>query len=136
MPRSQATQHTFSVLLLLVSCAGFLLIGCSRQPVVEHNNLHLVASLRTACSAQNETWLLGVERAVVKRFDEGAMSEPERDEFTRLIALAKSGDWQSAESACFSWEKAQLSRTRAAPDEDSHSHSHDHLHTHASEVGK
>lgn len=129
-------QSSNAILLALSLLSFTLLIGCSRQPVVEHNNLALISSLRTACSAKNDTWLSGVERAVTKRFDDGAMSETERDEFTRLISLAKSGDWQSAESACFSWEKAQLSRTRAAPDEDSHSHSHDHLHTHASEVGK
>jgi hypothetical protein len=93
---------------------------------VEFENLHLISSLRTACSAKNEAWLNGVGRAVELRHKEGRMSELEKVHFEQLIALAEGGDWAGAEKRCFQFEKAQLNRqrTREAPHEHAHDHSH------------
>lgn len=100
--------------------------GCSRPPAVEFANLPLVSSLRTACSARNEQWLTGVERAVTKRHGEGQMSAVEKDHFSKLIAQARSGDWQGAEKQCYHFERAQLNRTREHPAEREHAHVHSH----------
>ena len=98
--------------------------GCRRPPAVEIENLPLVASLRTACSARSEQWLSGVERAVAQRVDDGRMSAIEKSHFDKLISQARSGDWQGAEKLCYSFERAQLNRTRqrTAPDEHAHAH--------------
>lgn len=102
------------------------LSGCSRPPVVEFANLPLVSSVRTACSARNEQWLTGVERAVSKRHDEGQMSAAEKAHFEKLIAQARSGDWQGAERQCYNFERAQLNRKRERPAESEHAHLHSH----------
>jgi hypothetical protein len=98
--------------------------GCGRPPAVELESLHLISSLRTACSAKNEQWLDGVARAVELRHKEGHMSAGERAHFQKLIERAKSGDWSGAEEQCFRFEKAQLSRTRVSPPPAPHNHDH------------
>lgn len=113
---------------LILAVALGSLAGCSRPPAVEFENLHLIASLRTACSAKNVEWLDGVARAVEKRHADGRMSASERDHFTRLIEQAREGDWESAEKACLKFEKAQLNRQRERPAEGGHTHDHDHGH--------
>ena len=108
-----------------ISVVLLAIAGC-RPPAVEFENLHLIASLRTACSAENEQWLEGVERAVKLRHEEGRMSDAEKAHFQKLIEQAKNGDWRGAEEQCFKFEKAQLGRTRTRPPpEDHHDHSHD-----------
>ena len=85
--------------------------GC-RPPAVEFENLHLVTSLRTACSAQKPEWLEGVAKAVEMRHAEGEMSDAEREHFVALIEIARRGEWQEADRQCLAFEKAQLGRTR------------------------
>lgn len=94
----------------------FMAVGCGRPPAVEHHNLSLVSSLRTAVSARNATWLTGVERAVEARFSDGRMSAEERAHFQQLIQLARQGEWEAADRASFEFEQAQLSRRRSASD--------------------
>jgi hypothetical protein len=100
--------------------------GCGRPPAVEFTNLPLIASLRTACSARNEQWLTGVERAVTTRHNEGRMSPVEKAHFEKLIAQARGGDWQGAEKQCYYFERAQLNRTRQQPVETKQAHTHLH----------
>jgi hypothetical protein len=88
--------------------------GC-RPPAVEFENLHLVASLRTACSAQKTEWLEGVAKAVEARHAEGHMSDVEREHFVELIEIARRGEWEKADQQCLAFEKAQLGRTRERP---------------------
>lgn len=97
-----------AVLLLALAC------GCGRPPAVEHHNLELVSALRTAVSARSTTWLDGVDRAVDARFAEGQMSSDERGHFRQLIQLARQGEWEAADKACFDFELAQLNRRRAS----------------------
>ena len=113
--------------LTVFAIAGLLLSGCSRPPAVEFENLHLISSLRTACSAENAQWLDGVARAVSRRHEDGRMSDQERDHFLELIETARAGDWDAAEDACLKFEKAQLSRTR---EHSAESHTHEHAHNH------
>jgi hypothetical protein len=107
----------------LALLVGLLLcsVGC-RPPAVEFQNLHLVASLRTACSAQKTDWLEGVAKAVETRHTEGEMSDAEREHFVELIEIARRGDWEEADRRCLAFEQAQLGRTRERPP--SHEHAH------------
>lgn len=111
------------------SLAMVVVSGCARSPVVEFDNLPLVASLRTACSSRNEQWLAGVEQAVAKRHSSGQMSQAEKAQFDKLIAQARGGDWQGADKQCYYFEKAQLNRTREPVAEAEHSHTHTHAAT-------
>jgi hypothetical protein len=117
--------------LFLSSCfviATVLLLsaGCSKPPAVQHDHLPLIASLRTACSARNATWLSGVERAVNEKLAAGKMTAAEHSHFAKLIRQANEGEWESAERACLRFEQAQLSRTRPPAETGEHSHSHSH----------
>lgn len=87
-------------------------LACSRPPAVQYHNLKLLSSLRTAISAKNREWLEGVARAVETRHEQGAMSPEERDHFLRIVELARSGAWETAEREAYRFEEAQLSRSR------------------------
>lgn len=100
--------------LVLAVLVVFGTVGCGGAPAVEHHNLKLVSSLRTAVSARNVTWLDGVERAVESRYAEGRMSSQEREHFQAIIQLARR-DWESADQACLEFEQSQLGRRRAGP---------------------
>lgn len=102
------------------------LAGCNRPPAVGFDHLHLITSLRTACSARNPDWLSGVTRAVDQRHSAGKMTTTEHAHFQKLITQAQAGEWEAAERACLKFEQAQLNRSRepAATSEHSHSHAH------------
>lgn len=87
-------------------------LACSRPPAVQDHNLKLLSSLRTAISAQNREWLEGVARAVETRHEQGTMRPEEREHFLRIVELARTGAWQTAEREAFRFEEAQLSRSR------------------------
>jgi hypothetical protein len=107
----------------LALIGGMLLcvMGC-RPPAVEFANLHLVASLRTACSAQKSDWLEGVAKAVEARHGEGEMSDAEREHFVELIEMARRGEWEEADRRCLAFEQAQLGRSRELPPSQNHVH--------------
>ncbi len=109
----------------VVAFALLLSAGCSKPPAVQFDHLPLIASLRTACSARNTTYLAGVERAVNERLAAEKMTPAEHAHFEKLIRQAQAGEWESAERACLQFEKAQLSRQRPSADSNAHSHSHD-----------
>lgn len=114
---------------VLLLAAAAVLAGC-KPPAVEFENLHLISSLRTACSAKNEQWLAGVEKAVNLRHEEGGMSDAERDHFAKLIVLAREGKWEEADRRCFDFEAAQQNRRRSRPAEEyDHDPSHRHVHS-------
>lgn len=110
---------------LLLTVVLLLTTGCSKAPVVQHDHLPLIASLRTACSARNTTWLTGVERAVNEKLAAGKMTATEHAHFAKLIQQAQAGEWESAERACLHFEQSQLSRKRPPLETGEHSHSHD-----------
>lgn len=126
-PRAFQQPPRLLLVPMLLACVCTA-AGCRRPPAVEFENLHLISSLRTACSAQNEQWLDGVERAVKLRHEEGRMSDAEKVHFEKLIERARGGDWRGAEEQCFAFEKAQLGRTRTRPPPREHDHHHQHQH--------
>lgn len=104
----------------------WLMAWWSYPPAVEFDNLKYIQLLRTAVSSERSDWLDKVKAAVVLRVTEGKMSEREFSHFDRIIKLAESRNWKSANEACFHFEEAQLNRRRqSAPEVESHTHRHD-----------
>ncbi len=88
-------------LMLLVTA-----IGCG-YPQVQPHNLELTVKLRTAVSAQNEEWLAMNESLVEEQRRAGAMSDEEYEAFQEIIALARDGRWEDAETRCVRLQAAQ-----------------------------
>jgi hypothetical protein len=87
-------------------CGLALVAGCG-YPSVEPENMELITSLRTACSARNDAWLAANEEKIEKRRADGAMSDHAYETFSGIIAQARGGDWAGAEAACLKFQKAQ-----------------------------
>jgi hypothetical protein len=100
-----------SLLLLLVG-GSFAWQFWTRPAVVHYDNLKYIQLLRTACSSQRPDQLDGVERAVGQRRESGDLSEAEWKEFEKIFALARQGDWRTADRQAYRLEQGQLSRSR------------------------
>jgi pentatricopeptide repeat protein len=72
------------------------MIGCAREEEPPAN-LHLIAALRTAVSAQNAKWLADTKTAMEKAIEKKEMSEKTANEFKEIIKLAEAGNWSEAE---------------------------------------
>jgi hypothetical protein len=92
------------VLALLLGAAA--LAGCSR-PQVEPDNLHLIASLRTALSARNTQWLQQNAELINERHRQGKLSDKAHREFVAIIEKAEHGNWQEAEEDTLAFQRAQ-----------------------------
>ena len=99
-------QVKFTILLIagLLAAAGG---GCGRPPQAAPQNLQLIASLRTALSAQNPEWLEKNVAIIDQRHQAGEMSQQEYDEFQRIITIAQEGQWQEAERQTLAFLAAQ-----------------------------
>jgi len=53
------------------------------------------------------------------------MSDAEQRAFARIVDLARGGEWERADRACYALAEAQLSRRRTRPPSDDHDHDHD-----------
>ena len=95
-----------SAFLILLALPLLAVTGCG-QPRVAPHNLELTVKLRTAVSAQNEEWLALNAALVEERHAAGEMDRDEHEAFREIIALAEEGQWQEAEAACVSLQKAQ-----------------------------
>ncbi|HTN76606.1 MAG TPA: hypothetical protein VL096_15205 [Pirellulaceae bacterium] len=86
--------------------ALLLLTGCG-QAKIQPDNLRLTASLRTALSAKNPQWLDQNIQAIEERRAAGEMGDEEYAAFKRIVAQAQGGDWDGAERATVTLQKAQ-----------------------------
>lgn len=107
------TSKRFCPLLwcgLIGSMALVLLCGCgpSYPRVHSQESLQLLLALRTACSTQNAERLHKVETALEMARREGKVTEAEAEALSRIIEMARQGNWHQAERACRSFQKAQL----------------------------
>ncbi len=89
----------FGALLLYVA-------GCG-HPQVQPHNLELTVKLRTALSARSQEWLAMNETLVEEQRRAGEMSLEEYEAFRKIIALAREGEWEQAESRCVRLQAAQ-----------------------------
>jgi hypothetical protein len=106
---------TILSLVFLTALVGAVLWWMWSIPAVVHyDNLKYVQLLRTACSSQRMDQIEGVERAIQQRKDSGNMTDREWEEFVKILALARSGQWRNADQATLRLEQAQLNRHRPA----------------------
>jgi hypothetical protein len=89
-------------LAALAICTG----GCGPPQASPHNR-QLIASLRTALSAQNPDWLEQNATILEERRATGQASEEEFAAFQALIAKAQEGQWKEAERQVMAFQKAQ-----------------------------
>jgi hypothetical protein len=97
------TNHTApgaALLLLLVA-------GCGGQPQVGPENYRLVESLRTAVSARRTDWLDENARLVEERRAAGKLNDAQHGAFAAIIAKARAGQWEEAETDVVALAKAQ-----------------------------
>jgi hypothetical protein len=92
----------FVVLAALAICAG----GCG-PPQASPQNRQLIASLRTALSAQNPEWLEQNAKILEERRTAGELSEDESAAFQAIIDQARVGQWKEAERQVMAFQKAQ-----------------------------
>ena len=93
----------------LIVLAGLWWPGCKEYPeATSRESLDLMKALYSACNAKNAEWLARVEKEVSEASESGEMSEKEAAAFGRIISVARSGDWQSAQEASFRFNQDQL----------------------------
>lgn len=98
---------TASRSILAVSMLAIVLASGCGYPAAQPMNQEIISSLRTACSAGDQTWLAANLEKVEQRRSEGQMNDAEYEAFKSIIAKAESGDWKGAEQACLSFQEAQ-----------------------------
>ncbi len=82
------------------------LVGCG-PPRAAPQNQQLIASLRTAISAQNSQWLAKNAELLEERRAAGEMSDEEYEAFQAIVDKAKAGQWEDAEQDVIAFQKAQ-----------------------------
>jgi len=99
--RRKPLARAFAMLLAVISMAG-----CG-QPQVGRENLELLASLRTALSAQNVEWLDKNAAIIESRHGEGQMSHETHARLSAIVEKARAGRWKEAERELVAFQKAQ-----------------------------
>ena len=93
--------------IALVFVAVVAVGGCERMPQMSSaHTMHLLTALRTACSAKSPEHLEQVRQRVEEARHDERLSDAEYDKITEIVETAAAGDWQSAEQACFRFQKA------------------------------
>jgi len=92
--------------LLAAFVLASMLVGCG-YPAAAPQNMELITSLRTACSARNPTWLDTNEKKINEQRAAGQMSDEEYEAFKSIIDRARGGDWKGAEEACLAFQHDQ-----------------------------
>lgn len=108
---SRRTVAWLALLGLLLALAWIWWPGCRTYPeVTSRESLDLVKALYSACNARNAEWLAKVEKEVNELSQDGKMSPQEQQSFRRIIALAKSGQWDEAQQASLTFAEDQVRR--------------------------
>lgn len=95
--------------LLLAAISLLTIAGCEQMPAASSvKTVQILAALRTAISTKSIERVKEVQQRIEQLRDEQEFSDQEFDMLTRIIDLAISGDWKSAEQLCHRFQKAQL----------------------------
>ena len=117
----------------LLGTAGFLALplaviwwpGCRQYPpVTSRDSLVLMKLLYTACNTKDPTRLSKAEQGVMEATRTGKLSMPEQEAFTKIIGIARAGEWEKAERAAFQFAQDQIGQGTAET-HDAHAHDHD-----------
>ncbi len=87
--------------------AAIIFGGCSRPPQVAGEHRSLIASLNTAISAKRTEWLEASSTVIEQRHESGQMTDAEHAAFQAIVAKARSGDWEGAQSDVMQLGRAQ-----------------------------
>ena len=93
-------------LVLFLAAAAIFIVGCGHPQAAPHNR-QLIASLRTALSAQNPEWLEQNVKLLDERQAAGEISAEELEAFQSIVDLARAGRWREAEQRAIAFQKAQ-----------------------------
>ncbi len=104
MNAKSAVKQTRRFVVLAV--LAIWISGCG-PPQASPQNRQLIASLRTALSAQNPDWLEQNAKILADRRAAGQASEEEFAAFQAIIAKAQEGQWKEAERQVMAFQKAQ-----------------------------
>jgi len=100
------TPSKQNCLLLVLLALAVTVAGCG-PPQASPPNRQLIASLRTALSAQNPEWLEKNAKILEERRAAGQTSEEEFAAFQAIIQQARAGQWKEAERQVMAFQKAQ-----------------------------
>lgn len=123
--RERRMAAIFIAAIVLLGGGVWVFRWWARPPAIEFDNLKYIQLLTTAVSSRNEDQVSKVSFAVEERHRAGKMSETELGHFRRIIGLADSGDWTTADRECFTFAEAQLHRRRSLPPTETHEHGQD-----------
>lgn len=97
------SRWTSALFLVLVAT----LAGCGRAPQLSEANREIVVSLATAVSARNPEWIDSNAELIEQHRADGECSDAEYEAFQNIIAKARAGDWEAAETAAYALRDAQ-----------------------------
>lgn len=100
-------RHRARRLVLLTVPILVAAIGCGREPQVSDANREIVVSLATAVSTRNPEWIDSNAELIEKQRTDGRCSDAEYEAFQDIIAKARAGDWEAAETAAYALRDAQ-----------------------------
>jgi TolA-binding protein len=102
---------------LAVICAGVLVgglsllatAGCERMPAASSaKTVQVLAALRTAISVKSPERIEEMRQRIEEMHGQQELNDQEFEMMTRIIDMASSGDWKSAEQLCHRFQKAQI----------------------------
>lgn len=76
--------------------------------VTSEESLGLMKLLYAACNTKDPIRLAKVEEGVDKSSRDGKLSPGEQEAFSKIIGMAKGGDWERAEKAAFKFAQDQI----------------------------
>ncbi len=86
-----------------------MLVGCNTQPqATTAESMELIKQVYTACNTKNMERLEKAEAKLKTLVDQQVISEDERVEFESIIAQARAGQWEEAQSRALSFAEAQV----------------------------
>jgi hypothetical protein len=88
-----------------------ILVGCSgSQPAIAKANVKLVEKLRAAVSAKNTDWLESTAKQIETARRQGKLSDEENAALEPIVADARGGQWEEANSRLKALINAQYGR--------------------------
>lgn len=100
-------SHTKYLFVLIFFVAILAAITACSRPQAAPQNRELITSLRTAVSARKTDWLELNVKKIEDRRAAGEVSDLEYEEFQKIIAMAREGNWEKAEREAVAFQKSQ-----------------------------
>ncbi|MBA4062500.1 MAG: hypothetical protein C0501_02115 [Isosphaera sp.] len=118
-PRSRLRWLVGAAAVLAVPLVVIWWPGCRQYPpVTSRESLSLMRLLYAACNTRDEARLGRVEARLEQLTREGKMTPEERAGFDRIVAMARSGEWERAEREAFRFAEDQVGQGDSEPDRD------------------